>query len=133
MDKQVIYEYADARAIEQTTEEELKRFWSGSTVCDKVTGSNPDFPYNPQSFSVSGIPEDDYLVKREKVLKDRLMKARETRINAEAVINAAPLRIQRIINLKIIRNLSWTEVADIMHARSGDSIRVEFWRWMKKK
>lgn len=132
MDRQIIYEYEDARAIEKATEEELQRLRSGSTVCDKVTGSNPDFPYNPQSFSVSGIPEDEYLAKREKVLQDRLLKARETRINAESVINSAPLRIQRIINLKIMRNLSWMEVATIMHARSGESIRAEFRRWMKK-
>lgn len=132
MDRQIIYEYEDALAIEKATEEEIQQIHSASTVFDKVRGSNPDFPYNQQGFSISGIPEGDLLSDQEKILQERLRKARGTRIKAESIINDAPLRIQRIIQLKILKRYSWTEVAEIMKARSGESIRAEFKRWMKK-
>ena len=50
MDKSVILEYMDAKALEKETEEDLREIRNAATVSDKVKGSNPDFPYNSQSF-----------------------------------------------------------------------------------
>lgn len=105
---------------------------SGVTVSDKVYGSNPEFPYNPQSFSISGVTNYNTNYEIENMLQKRLKKAREKRILAEKIIDEAPLRIQRIIQLKFMKKYSWSEVAENMNARSGESVRAEFKRWIKK-
>ena len=52
MDKKVIYEYVDAKALVKETEEDIQKNRKTTSVYDKVRGSNPEFPYQPQSFSV---------------------------------------------------------------------------------
>ena len=54
MDKNIIYEYMDAKALVKETEEDIRRHRRKTFVQDKVTGSNPEFPYQPQSFNISG-------------------------------------------------------------------------------
>ena len=53
MDKNIIYEYMDAKALVKETEEDIRRHRRKMFVQDKVTGSNPEFPYQPQSFNIS--------------------------------------------------------------------------------
>lgn len=49
------------------------------------------------------------------------------------MIEKAPVRIQRIIQYKYFDKLSWEEIADkIRHGASGESIRKEFQRFLKK-
>lgn len=133
MDKSVILEYMDAKALEKETEEDLREIRNAATVSDKVKGSNPDFPYNSQSFCIHGVDGDRIDRTREKVLEDKLRTARRIRIEAEEVFNSAPLRIQRIIRLRIMQRLPWSVVAARLGGRSTENgVRMEFTRWMKE-
>ena len=134
MDKKAIFEYVDARALVKETEEDIQNNRKSTTVYDKVRGSNPEFPYQPQSFSVQGIVEEDLDDEEEKILQERKLNAKRLKVRAEKAINAAPVRMQRIIRFKIMQDLEWNEVAEKMGGNcTGDSIRMEFQRWMKEK
>ena len=45
MDKNIIYEYMDAKALVKETEEDIRRHRRKTFVQDKVTGSNPERCY----------------------------------------------------------------------------------------
>lgn len=133
MDKRIILEYMDAKAMEEETEADLRDLRNTATVSDKVRGSNPEFPYNPQSFCVSGVDEHLIDYNREKILEEKLRTARRTRIAAEEIFNSAPLRIQRIIRLRVMQGLTWAEVSARMGGRTSENgVRMEFTRWLKE-
>lgn len=134
VDKKVIYEYVDAKELVKETEEDIRRHRKTESVKDKVKGSNPEFPYNPQSFNISGLIEESTTDEEERILEERRANAKKIKMKAEKVINTAPVRMQRIIRFRIMRDLTWNEVADRMGGNcTGDSIRMEFQNWMKKK
>lgn len=134
MDKKAIFEYVDARALVKETEEDIQNNRKSTTVYDKVRGSNPEFPYQPQSFSVQGIVEEDLDDEEEKILQERKLNAKRLKVRAEKAINAAPVRMQRIIRFRIMEDLKWSEVAEKMGGNcTGDSVRKEFQNWMKEK
>ncbi len=56
MDKRVLEEYIDACEVIKDTEEEIRKLESKKriTANETVSGSNPEFPYNPQHFKVQG-------------------------------------------------------------------------------
>lgn len=135
MDKNVVYEYMDAKALVKETEEDIRRHRRKTIVQDKVTGSNPEFPYQPQSFNISGCVENHVNVdEEEKLLEERKRNAKLIKVKAERVINKAPVRMQRIIRFKVMQGLTWDEVAAKMKGNcTGESARKEFQRWMKEK
>lgn len=134
MDKKAIYDYVDAKALVKETEEDIQNNRKALAVYDKVRGSNPDFPYQPQSFSVQGIVEEGLDDEEEQILQERKLNAKRLKVKAEKVINKAPVRMQRIIRFKIMQDLEWNEVAEKMGGNcTGDSVRMEFQRWMKEK
>lgn len=135
VDKKIIYEYVDAKELVKETEEDIRKHRKSISVKDKVKGSNPEFPYNPQSFSISGDIECDIdFDEEEKVLEERKTNAKKIKIKAEKVINTASVRMQRIIRFRVMRDLTWNEVAERMGGNcTGDSVRMEFQNWMKKK
>lgn len=134
MDKTVIYDYVDARALVKETEEDIQKNRRTSAVYDKVRGSNPEFPYQAQSFSVQGIVEKGMDEDEEQVLQERRQNAKKLKVLAEKVINKAPVRMQRIIRFRIMEDLKWSEVAEKMGGNcTGDSVRMEFQKWMKEK
>lgn len=135
MDKNIIYEYMDAKALVKETEEDIRRHRRKTFVQDKVTGSNPEFPYQPQSFNISGCIESAVNIdEEERLLEERKLNAKRIKVKAERVINKAPVRMQRIIRFKVMQGLTWDEVAVKMKGNcTGDSARMEFQRWMKEK
>ena len=135
MDKNVIYEYIDAKELVKETEEDIRRHRRKTFVQDKVTGSNPEFPYQPQSFNISGCIESAVNIdEEERLLEERKLNAKRIKVKAERVINKAPVRMQRIIRFKVMQELTWDEVAAKMKGNcTGESARKEFQRWMKEK
>lgn len=135
MDKNVIYEYIDAKELVKETEEDIRRHRRKTIVQDKVRGSNPEFPYQPQSFNISGCVENTLNIdEEERLLEERKLNAKRIKVKAERVINKAPVRMQRIIRFKVMQGLTWDEVAAKMKGNcTGDSARMEFQRWMKEK
>ena len=110
MDKTVIYDYVDARALVKETEEDIQKNRKASVVYDKVRGSNPEFPYQPTLDRVLGIVEKGMDDDEEQVLQERRQNAERLKVLAEKVINTAPVRMQRIIRFKIMQDLEWNEV-----------------------
>ena len=128
MDKKIIYEYLDAKKLAEETEVDLRKVQT--VIQDKVYGSNPEFPYQGQSFTITGVVERT----EKSLLIARKENAERIRLEAEELINTAPVRIQRIIRFKIMQGQTWQEVAEKMGGKSTEnSVKKEFQRWMKEK
>lgn len=138
MKKKILTDYIDACELVRETEEDIRKLRKREIVYDKVTGSNPDFPYQPQSFNLSGVVESslgEKELKREgALLVQRKENARKIKVKAEEIINRAPIRMQRIIRYKIFQHMDWDEVAVQMGGKcTGESVRKEFQRFLDKK
>lgn len=136
MNKNILRDYIDACELIKETEEDIRRLHKKETVYDKVRGSNPDFPYQIQSFSVAGIVETaldkSHLEKEEELLQQRIEGANQIKRKVERWMSTIPVRMQRIIRYRIFERLSWEEVAINMGRNSTDNgVRKEFERFMK--
>ena len=138
MDKQILYDYIDACELIKETETDIKRLRKKkkTIVQTNVSGSNPNFPYNPQHFKIQGTTftyrEDSQLRMEEKLLEERKTKAEKLKLEVEAWMNTIPNRIQRIIRYRIFEEMSWEQAArKIARKATGDSVRMEFERFMK--
>ena len=65
MDKRILEEYIDACEVIKEAEAEIRKLESKKSITanETVSGSNPEFPYNPQHFKVQGTTysySDDY-------------------------------------------------------------------------
>lgn len=133
MNKRILEEYIDACELIKEIGEELDALKDKTSVFDKVKGSNPEFPYQPQSFSVQG----EVVSKANKEKRDFLMqqqsRAVEIKSSVEKWMASIPLRMQRIIRHKFFERLTWDEVADCMGEESSENIRKEYCRFMKKQ
>ena len=139
-DKQGLKDYVDACELVKETEEDIRKLKAkrGRTVQDSVKGSMQDFPYAPQSFHIEGTEytyEDDrQLLEEERLLLQRKEHADQIRLRAQQYINFAPIRIQRIIRMRYMMKMSWNDIAGKMGGEcTGDSVRMEFQRWMEEK
>lgn len=138
MDKKILNDYIDACAYIKETESEIKSLKkSRKIVIDKVRGSNPDFPYQPQSFGIAGTTETyanaDLIRSEEHILETQKRQAEELKLQVEEWMEEIPFRMQRIIRYKVFKDLTWEEVAKLMGRRAtGDSVRMEFNNFMKK-
>lgn len=138
MDKKILEDYIDACAFIKDTEDEIKKLKKKrKIVIDKVRGSNPEFPYQPQSFGIAGTTttyaNEDLIKSEEHILETQKMKAEELKLQVEEWMQEIPFRMQRIIKCKVFNKLSWEEVAKLMGRKcTADSIRMEYTNFMKK-
>ena len=137
--KNILEQYMDACELVKETEKDIQ--WlkkkRKTIVQTNVKGSNPEWPYQEQHFKVQGTTftyADDFQLRmEEKLLEERKANAAKIKREAEAFMNTTPPRIQRIIRFKIFQKLSWDETAQRMGRKAtGDSIRMEFDRFMKE-
>ena len=56
MDKHILDQYIDACALIKKTEKDIQKLRQkkGTVVQTNVSGSNPEYPYNPQHFKIQG-------------------------------------------------------------------------------
>ena len=137
MTKQILMDYIDACELIKETEEDIRKLRKREIVHDKVSGSNPEFPYQSMSFNLEGVVEtyldEKHLEEEKKLLEERKKTANLIRIKAEKIMNEAPVRMQRIIRLRVLQQKSWDEVAAKMGGEcTGDSLRKEFTRFVEK-
>lgn len=139
MDKHILDQYIDACVLIEETEKDIQKLKKKkkTIVQTNVSGSNPDFPYNPQHFKIQGTTftfrEDSQLRMEEKLLEKRKEDAEKIKIQVEEWMNMIPQRMQRIIKYKIFENLTWQQVAQRMgRDATKDSVRMEFNIFMKK-
>ena len=136
--KQILMDYIDACELIKETEEDIRKLRKHEIVHDKVKGSNPEFPYQSMNFNIEGAVEtyldESHLEEEKKLLEERKKNANRIRIQAEEIMNKAPVRMQRIIRFRVLQQKSWDEVAAKMGGDcTGDSLRKEFTRFIEKK
>ena len=139
MDKHILDQYIDACALIEETEKDIQKLRQKkrTVIQTNVSGSNPDFPYNPQHFKIQGttftLREDSQLRMEEKLLEKRKADAEKIKNQVEEWMNTIPQRMQRIIKYKVFEKLTWQQVAQRMGRDvSKDSVRMEFNNFMKK-
>lgn len=138
MDKGILREYIDACELIKETEQDIQTLRKKEVVLDKVSGSNPEFPYQTQSFKISGVNEiflDSSQVKAERaLLEQRKNNAKKIKLQVERGMLDAPVRIQRIIRFRFFEGMSWEETADRMgRSATGNGLRMELERFLSKK
>ncbi|MFR4634067.1 MAG: RNA polymerase subunit sigma-70 [Blautia faecis] len=139
MDKRILEEYIDACEVIKEAEAEIRKLESKKSITanETVSGSNPEFPYNPQHFKVQGTTysySDDVRIRQKKeILRQKKEKAEQLKLQVEVWLISIPFRMQRIIKYKIFEEMTWQQVADRMGRRgTAESIREEFQRFLKK-
>lgn len=137
LNKDILMDYIDACELVKETEADIQKLRKTEEVHDKVSGSNPDFPFQAQNFNISGqvehYMESSELEKEKQLLQDRMVKARYKKIMVEKWMANAPARIQRLVRLKYFERLSWEQVAErIGGSTSADSARMELKKYLKK-
>lgn len=140
MDKRILSDYIDACELIKETERDIKRLnkKKKTIIQTNVKRSNPEFPYELQHMRIEGTTfsysDDSYLRYEEKLLEERKANAERIKMQAEAIINTAPVRIQRIIRMKYFEGKSWEAVAFQMGRKAtADSVRMELERFLEKK
>ena len=133
MDKRILEEYIDACEVIKEAETEIRKLESKKSITanETVSGSNPEFPYNPQHFKVQGTTysySDDVRIRQKKE------KAEQLKLQVEVWLISIPFRMQRIIKYKIFEEMTWQQVADRMGRKTTEeSVRKEFKRFFEKK
>lgn len=140
MDKNILSQYIDACELIRETEEEIKKLnrKKKTVIQTNVSGSNHEFPYNPQHFKIQGTTfnyaDDSQLRYQKKILEERKSQAEQLKTNVEEWLNTIPPRMQRIIKHKVFEELTWQQVARKMGRRATEgSIKMEFQRFFEKK
>lgn len=139
MDKNILSQYIDACELIRETEEEIKKLnrKKKTVIQTNVSGSNPDFPYNPQHFKIQGTTfnyaDDSRLRYQKKILEERKSQAEQLKTNVEEWLNTIPPRMQRIIKYKVFEELTWQQVAQRMGRKATEeSIKKEYQRFFKE-
>lgn len=140
MDKKILSDYIDACELIKETEGDIKRLnrKKKTIIQTNVKRSNPEFPYEPQHMRIEGTSfsyvDDAHLRYEEKLLEERKANAERIKVQAEAIINIAPVRMQRIIRMKYFEGKSWEEVAfQIGRKATAESVRKELGRFLEEK
>lgn len=140
MDKHILDQYIDACALIEEVEEDIRKLKKKkkTIVQTNVSGSNPDFPYNPQHFKIQGttftLREDSQLRMEEKLLDQRKADAEKIKIQVEEWMNTIPVRMQRIVRYKVFEEMTWQQVAKRMGRKTTEiSLKKEYQRFFEKK
>ena len=139
MDKHILMDYEDACKLIRETERDIKRLNKKrkTVIQDKVRGSNPEFPYQPQSFQIQGIEsmyeEDSRLRWEKKLLERRKENAERIKQQVEEWMLTIPTRMQRIIRFKFFERMTWEEVAmELGGKTTEEAVKKEFQRFLEK-
>lgn len=135
MDKRTLSDYIDICELIRETEEEIENLRKKEIVHDKVTGSNPEFPYEKRGFHISGMYLDSRKLKKEiDLLEEQKRRAEELKREIDEWMKTVPARMQRIVRMKYFEKKTWDEVAiKIGKTATADSARMEFERFLQKK
>ncbi|MDO4333844.1 MAG: RNA polymerase subunit sigma-70 [Eubacteriales bacterium] len=137
MDKNILNDYMDACALIKETEDDIRKLRKKkkTIIQTNVKGSNPDFPYQPQRFTIHGTTftygDDSHLRFEEKLLEEQKANAEAIKLQVEQWMLTIPTRMQRIIRYKCFEKLQWGEVAIKFGGKAtADSVKMEFRRFM---
>lgn len=139
IDKQILRDYVDACELVKETELDIAKLKKKrkAIIQTNVSGSNPEFPYNPMHFKVQGTTftytDDQRLRYEERLLEERKSHAEDIKLQAQGIINRAPVRIQRIIRFRYQEGLKWNEIAEKLgRGATEDGVRMEITNFLKE-
>ena len=140
LEKEILDQYIDACELVRETEEDIRRLKERRQRIeqDSVKGSMPEFPYAAKNFHVEGVTYSEIqnpgqLEMEEKLLEERRTQAAENKRRVEQWMQTIPIRMQRIVRMKIFEQMTWEQVArKIGRKATGESLRKEFEKFMKK-
>ena len=138
MEKRILEQYIDACELIRETERDIRRLEKRhkATHFDKVTGSNPDFPYEERHYTIEGLSptaaQDEFRLKYEKrILIRRKKEAEDLKIRVEEWMLPLPQRYQRLIRMRFFDCLTWEEIASRMGRKAtAESVRKELERFL---
>ena len=140
MEKKVLEQYIDACELIKETDKDISRLKKKrqTIVQTNVSGSNPEFPYNPQHFKIAGTAftyeEDSRLRGEGKILEERRENAQRLKVEVEQWMNHIPQRMQRIIKYRVFEEMSWSQVASKQGRKATEgSVKMEFQRFFEKE
>ncbi len=139
IDTGILNDYIDACAVIKETEEEIRKLKKKKRTIlqTNVKGSNPDWPYEEQHFTIQGTSfdfvDDGQLRIEEQMLKRQRANAEELKLQVEEWMQGIPFRMQRIIKYKFFDDLTWDEVAMLMGRKAtGEGVKKQFQRFFKE-
>ena len=140
MEKEILNQYIDACELVKETEEDIRRLKERRQRVeqDSVKGSMPEFPFVAKNFHVEGlsyaeIRNPGQLDREEKLLEERKAQAEAAKRRVEQWMQTIPIRMQRIVRMKIFEQMTGEQVArKIGRKATGESLRKEFEKLMKK-
>nr|WP_300825410.1 RNA polymerase subunit sigma-70 [uncultured Schaedlerella sp.] len=139
MDKKILADYMDAMELIKETEDDIRKLKKRrkTVIQTNVKGSNLKFPYQEKHYQIEGTTftyqDDKNLRLEEKLLEQRKANAENIKQQVEEWLLTVPIRMQRIIRYKIFEERTWEQAAaKIGRKATGDGIRMEFERFMKK-
>ena len=139
--KEILIQYSDlqqeckeVREKIEKLERQIAKIEADGAVVDKVRGGLGGL----QSFKIEGFPYPEYsrkktlLYARKATLSELEMELLETLNEVEEFIaSISDSHIRRIINLRVIDGLSWSEVARKIGGNTEDSVKKAFYRFME--
>lgn len=123
-------------------EKRIEEIENGEIVKDKVRGGLGGI----QTFNIEGIPTKEYQKKKMELhTKKTLLESRKDILKSleleilrqlsdveEFISGLSDSHIRRIVTLRVVKNMSWNEVADnIGGGNTEDSVRMMFNRCLK--
>ena len=139
--KEILIQYSDlqqeckeVREKIEKLERQIAKIEADGAVVDKVRGGLGGL----QSFKIEGFPYPEYsrkktlLYARKATLSELEMELLETLNEVEEFIaSISDSHIRRIVNLRIVDGLSWSEVARKIGGKTEDSVKKAFYRFME--
>ena len=112
--KKLLRQYTDLQQEIKGLEKRIKNLENYKVEHDKVTGSNPYFPYQPRSFTIEGynINEVDRVNKIKQLLIKRKNKCEDMKLEIEEFISNIPdSRTRRVFQYRYIDNMEWLPIS----------------------
>ena len=139
--KEILIQYSDlqqeckeVREKIEKLERQIAKIEADGAVVDKVRGGEGGL----QSFKIEGFPYPEYsrkktlLYARKATLSELEMELLETLNDVEIFIaSIKDSHIRRIVNLRVVDGLSWSEVARKIGGNTEDSVKKAFYRFME--
>ena len=139
--KEILIQYSDlqqeckeVREKIEKLERQIAKIEADGVVVDKVRGGLGGL----QSFKIEGFPYPEYsrkktlLYARKATLSELEMELLETLNEVEEFIaSISDSHIRRIVNLRVIDGLSWSEVARKIGGNTEDIVKKAFYRFME--
>ena len=131
MDKKILKEYEQACAIIRETKGRMIALREkGEDEVRQTVKSSGYFPYTERTVHMTSPSREAR--KESTILKWQIARAEEIKAAVEKELEEAPLRIQRIIQIKYFEGKTWEETAErIGGAATAESVRKELERFFK--